>query len=104
MKTPTFGHVIQETAYLIADYPYGRTLRCQRRVWLESDPKHQAVAIDASPQDVVTQAYFAPVASRLQFITGDVTEPATWSKLPADFDYVLHGAAITPHAFTEIRT
>lgn len=39
MKTPIFGHVSQETAYLIADYPYGRTLRCQRRVWLESDPK-----------------------------------------------------------------
>jgi UDP-glucose 4-epimerase len=71
------------------------------RHWLESDPKHQAVAIDASPQDAVAQAYFAPVASRLQFVTGDVTEPATWSKLPADFDYVLHGAAITPHAFTD---
>jgi hypothetical protein len=39
MKTPIFGHTSQETAYLIADYPYGRTLRCQRRVWLESDPK-----------------------------------------------------------------
>jgi hypothetical protein len=39
MKTPIFGHVSLETAYLIADYPYGRTLRCKRRVWLESDPK-----------------------------------------------------------------
>lgn len=39
MKTPIFGHTSQETAYLISDYPYGRTLRCQRRVWLESDPK-----------------------------------------------------------------
>lgn len=39
MKTPIFGHMSQETAYLIPDYPYGRTLRCQRRVWLESDPK-----------------------------------------------------------------
>jgi hypothetical protein len=39
MKTPIFGHVSESTAYLIADYPYGRTLRCQRRVWLESDPK-----------------------------------------------------------------
>lgn len=39
MKTPIFGHTSQETAYLITDYPYGRTLRCQRRVWLESDPK-----------------------------------------------------------------
>lgn len=39
MKTAIFGHTSQETAYLISDYPYGRTLRCQRRVWLESDPK-----------------------------------------------------------------
>jgi hypothetical protein len=39
MKTPIFGHTSLETAYLIADYPYGRTLRCQRRVWLEYDPK-----------------------------------------------------------------
>lgn len=39
MKTPIFGHTSEQTAYLIADYPYGRTLRCQRRVWLESDPK-----------------------------------------------------------------
>lgn len=41
MKTPIHGHTSQETAYLIADYPYGRTLRCQRRVWLESDPKRR---------------------------------------------------------------
>jgi len=39
MKTPIFGHTSEQTAYLIADYPYGRTLRCQRKVWLESDPK-----------------------------------------------------------------
>jgi UDP-glucose 4-epimerase len=71
------------------------------RHWLEADPKHQAVAIDASPLDAVAQAYFAPVASRLQFITGDVTNPETWAKLPGDFDYVVHGAAITPHAFTD---
>ncbi len=38
MKKPIFGHTSEETAYLIEDYPYGR-LRCQRKVWLESDPK-----------------------------------------------------------------
>jgi hypothetical protein len=25
---------------MINDYPYGRTLRCRRRVWLEGHPKH----------------------------------------------------------------
>lgn len=30
-----YGHTSEETAYLIADYPYGFTLRCQKKVWLE---------------------------------------------------------------------
>ena len=38
MRNGIFGHTSLETAYLIADYPYGR-LRCQKRVWLESSPK-----------------------------------------------------------------
>lgn len=71
------------------------------RHWLEADPNHQAVALDFSPQDAVAKEWFAPVAARLQFITGDVTDPQTWAKLPTDFDYVVHGAAITPHAFTD---
>jgi hypothetical protein len=29
------GHVSSETAYLVADYPYGFRLRCQIRYWLE---------------------------------------------------------------------
>ena len=29
------GHTSPETAYLVADYPYGFTLRCQIRYWLE---------------------------------------------------------------------
>jgi len=37
-KSPLYGHSSEESAYLIADYPYGR-LRCQMRVWLEHDPK-----------------------------------------------------------------
>lgn len=32
------GHTSPETAYVIADYPYGRTLRCQRRCWIETRP------------------------------------------------------------------
>lgn len=33
--TPLYGHTSEETAYLIADYPYGFRLRCQKKVWLE---------------------------------------------------------------------
>jgi hypothetical protein len=34
------GHTSVETAYMIEDYPYGRKLRCKRRVWIERDAKH----------------------------------------------------------------
>jgi hypothetical protein len=37
-NTPLQGHTSLETAYMIADYPYG-SLRCKRRVWLEFDAK-----------------------------------------------------------------
>ena len=34
------GHVSAETAYVQPDYPYSFTLRCERRVWVETKPKH----------------------------------------------------------------
>jgi hypothetical protein len=34
------GHVSPETAYVVDDYPYGYTLRCRIRYWLEYSPKH----------------------------------------------------------------
>lgn len=33
------GHTSMETAFLQEDYPYGRTLRCQRKVWIETATK-----------------------------------------------------------------
>ena len=33
------GHVSPETAYQVDDYPYGFTLRCKIRYWLEYKPK-----------------------------------------------------------------
>jgi hypothetical protein len=40
--TVLHGHTSQNTAYLIADYPYGRQLRCQMRVWIEQAAKGAA--------------------------------------------------------------
>jgi hypothetical protein len=34
------GHTSPETAYVVNDYPYGYTLRCMIRYWLEFKPKH----------------------------------------------------------------
>ncbi len=36
--TPLYGHVSPETAYLVADYPYGRKVRCRIRYWIERHP------------------------------------------------------------------
>jgi hypothetical protein len=33
------GHYSPETAFMIEDYPYGRKLRCKKRVWLEVNDK-----------------------------------------------------------------
>jgi hypothetical protein len=33
------GHTSPETAYVVDDYPYGFTLRCKIRYWLEHHPK-----------------------------------------------------------------
>lgn len=33
------GHTSPETAYVVADYPYGFRLRCSIRYWLEFHPK-----------------------------------------------------------------
>lgn len=32
---PLYGHTSPETAYLVADYPYGRKVRCRLRAWVE---------------------------------------------------------------------
>ena len=71
------------------------------RHWLESDPGHQVVALDATPLDDAARRYFAPVAGRLRFVESDVASPATWAKLPTDVDYVVHGAAVTPYPYTD---
>ena len=34
------GHTSPETAYVVADYPYGFRLRCSIRFWIETKPGH----------------------------------------------------------------
>jgi len=35
-KKVLLGHTSMETAFVQEDYPYGRVLRCRRRVWVET--------------------------------------------------------------------
>ena len=39
MTAPLYGHTSQDTAYLVDDYPYGRTVRCRIRYWMEHDAR-----------------------------------------------------------------
>jgi UDP-glucose 4-epimerase len=71
------------------------------RHWLEADAGNQAVALDATPLDAPARRYFEPVSDRLQFIEGDVAAADIWSRLPSDSAYVVHGAAVTPHAHAD---
>ena len=34
------NHTGPESAYVVSDYPYGFTLRCQIRYWLDYSPRH----------------------------------------------------------------
>jgi len=36
------GHVSEDTAYVVGDYPYGFSLRCTIRYWLHTAPKGKA--------------------------------------------------------------
>lgn len=40
MRIPLVGHVSPDTAYTVPDYPYGFTLRCKIRYWIETKAGH----------------------------------------------------------------
>lgn len=56
------GHVSMDTAYLVADYPYGRKVRCRIRYWLEHKPSkgYRFVSQTENPK---TLQWNAPKAS-----------------------------------------
>jgi UDP-glucose 4-epimerase len=71
------------------------------RHWLEATPDNSAVSVDAAPLDAAASRFLAPVRDRLQFVEGDVASASLWESLPRDFDFVVHGAAVTPHAYVD---
>lgn len=58
------GHVDEFTAYLIKDYPYGRKLRCQKLMWIETNPKksggQRICSITTNPKSGMHHQYHAP--------------------------------------------
>jgi hypothetical protein len=48
---PLYGHNSQETAYLVKDYPYGFTLRCEILFFLEENRRgYRFVSITRNPK------------------------------------------------------
>lgn len=57
------GHVSPDTAYLVEDYPYGYTLRCKKRYWLEWHPKRGFRFVSQTTNPKRGHAWNAPKAS-----------------------------------------
>jgi hypothetical protein len=60
-----FGHTSEENAYVIPDYPYGRTLRCRKKVWIETQPGkgQRMVSRTTNPKKVGREVWNKPHAS-----------------------------------------
>lgn len=57
------GHVSPETAYVVSDYPYGFTFRCQIRYWLEHNKKGTRFVSQTSNPKVAGTVWNKPKAS-----------------------------------------
>lgn len=76
----------------------GFVMSVTARHWLEARPGERVVVLDLARPDAAAERYFAPVASRLHVVEGDVTRPEGWSGILDGFDitHVVHGATVTP--------
>jgi UDP-glucose 4-epimerase len=71
------------------------------RHWLEVRVTDRALCVDAAKLDRPAQKFFARVRDRVQFIEASVSSAETWANLPSDIQFVVHGAAVTPHSFVD---
>jgi len=63
------GHTSPDTAYVVADYPYGFRLRCQIRYWIETKSgKGQRVVSQTSNPKVPGLVWNKPKASTYSLI------------------------------------
>jgi len=89
------GHVSAATAYVQPDYPYGRTLRCKRRVWVETKPGHgQRVVFQTNDPKRSYEHWNAPKAGTYSALVAIAIEED-----PASPEY----GYVSVHAFTAYR-
>lgn len=57
------GHISADTAYVVADYPYGFRLRCQMRIWIETNKNGSRVVSQTTNPKVPGTVWNKPKAS-----------------------------------------
>ena len=62
-KTPLHGHTSEATAYVVADYPYGYTLRTSIRYWLEGPKAKKGWRFVSQTMNPKTNRWNKPKAS-----------------------------------------
>lgn len=60
---PLKGHTSPETAYIVDDYPYGYTLRCKIRYWIETTKYGQRVCSQTTNPKVPSEKWNKPKKS-----------------------------------------
>jgi hypothetical protein len=115
MQTLT-GHTSPETAYLVADYPYGFRLRCQIRYWLEfkagrgfrlvsqtSNPKRPGTVWN-KPRASTYHVVAVMVIDEDDHVTIDTLSAGGWSTEERIDEYeATHAAALTDDHRQAIR-
>lgn len=71
------------------------------RAWLESRPAGQVTVLDAVPPDDIALRFFAGFEQRISWITADIRDRAAWPHDAGDLTAIVHGAAVTPHPWTD---
>jgi hypothetical protein len=84
---PLYNHTSPETAYLVDDYPYGRTVRCRIRYWLESKPGKgcRLVSQTENPRTLVWNKPKASTYAMLGAMHLDEKGHVQWRALSAYF-------------------
>jgi nucleoside-diphosphate-sugar epimerase len=73
------------------------------KAWALRHTTERIVLLDQQAPDAMAARFFAPIADRLTFVQADIRDHAAWHPLvrAEAIDRIVHGAALTPHAFTD---
>lgn len=70
-NTALYGHTDMTSAYIVEDYPYGRSLRCRIRYWLEFKPK-KGFRFISQTENPKTLRWNKPKASTYALLGGNM--------------------------------